>query len=190
MIHIIYLLGGNSQRFQSNKLLTLYKNQYLYQYGYNVLKQLVASRSDCSLLVVTQYQDIHNQIESSLFHQDCQKGLSYTIQHGMNHIQYDTDDYFMFVVGDQPFMNIYTLHHMINEVLQQKPLVASLAYKQRLGNPTMFHCSLAPELLDLKGDEGGRKVYYKHLDSCINMQVEDEKELYDIDTIEDMQKAL
>ena len=54
----------------------------------------------------------------------------------------------------------------------------------------MFHCSLAPELLDLKGDEGGRKVYYKHLDSCINMQVEDEKELYDIDTIEDMQKAL
>ena len=43
----------------------------------------------------------------------------------------------------------------------------------------MFHESLIPELLQLTGDQGGRKVLKQH--TCRYVEIEDEKELLDID---------
>ena len=43
----------------------------------------------------------------------------------------------------------------------------------------MFHESLIPELLQLTGDQGGRKVLKHH--TCGYVVIEDEKELMDID---------
>ena len=38
----------------------------------------------------------------------------------------------------------------------------------------------------LKGDYGGRKVLNKYLDECLFFEVNDYKELFDIDVIEDL----
>ena len=59
-------------------------------------------------------------------------------------------------------------------------IVEELAKKYTIpGNPCMFHKSLIPELLQLTGDQGGRKVLKQH--TCRYVEIEDEKELMDID---------
>ena len=48
----------------------------------------------------------------------------------------------------------------------------------------MYSCELSPELLELSGDSGGRKVAKRH--ECFYIDVEDEKELFDIDSEKDI----
>ena len=55
---------------------------------------------------------------------------------------------------------------------------------EEAGNPCMFSCELIPELLELSGDSGGRKVAKRH--ECFYIDVEDEKELFDIDSEKDI----
>ena len=43
------------------------------------------------------------------------------------------------------------------------PIVAS-AYEDNLGTPAFFHKSLFPELMELKGDTGARKLIKQHED--------------------------
>lgn len=62
--------------------------------------------------------------------------------------------------------------------------VFSARYREKAGNPCMFSCGLIPELLMLRGDSGGRKVAKRH--ECFYIDVEDEKELFDIDSEKDI----
>ena len=66
--------------------------------------------------------------------------------------------------------------------------LASCAYKDQVGNPTLFDSSYIPELLLLKEDQGGRKVLNKHPDEVEYIQVENIRELYDIDYQEDLKQ--
>ena len=52
------------------------------------------------------------------------------------------------------------------------------------GNPTLFSAVLIPELMDLSGDQGGRRVIRKH--SCFAVPIEDGRELKDIDVPDDL----
>ena len=56
--YIIYLAAGNSIRFGSNKLLYKVRGRELYRYGLDNLIKLSSNRSDCKLIVVTQYLEI------------------------------------------------------------------------------------------------------------------------------------
>ena len=65
------------------------------------------------------------------------------------------------------------------ETEKDQPETLSLCCHGIPGNPCMFHESLIPELLQLTGDQGGRKVLKQHI--CRYVEIEDEKELMDID---------
>ena len=65
------------------------------------------------------------------------------------------------------------------ETEKDQPETLSLCCHGIPGNPCMFHKSLIPELLQLTGDQGGRKVLKQH--TCRYVEIEDEKELMDID---------
>lgn len=65
----------------------------------------------------------------------------------------------IFMVADQPYISMNT----INKLMHTKHKLASCAYKDKVGNPTLFDSSsYIPELLLLKQDQGGRKVLNKH----------------------------
>lgn len=187
MIHIVYLLGGNSQRFHKNKLLHPLKQQHLFQYGYDVLLQLVCSRDDCTFTVVTQYIQIQKLIpEYCILDEECKKGLSYTIKAALKDIKINENDYVMFVVGDQPFINQKTINKLIDQMQLSDNLVGCVGYHGQLGNPVIFHGSLIDELMNLQDDQGGKKVYMKHLDKSMVIEVDNINELYDIDEIDDL----
>ncbi|MGN0423328.1 MAG: NTP transferase domain-containing protein [Lachnospiraceae bacterium] len=181
--HIIYLAAGNSRRFGSNKLLHIFHGKPLYRYGLDMVWQFCKKRQDCSLLVITQYPEILQYARqtgiSAAESPDSQKGMSYTVKRALQVLgDIAEDDFVIFVVADQPYLTEKTLERLADQAAPGIETV-SAAYNSVPGNPTMFSARLVPELLELQGDEGGRKVIRRH--SCIYVEAEDEKELYDID---------
>ena len=180
---IVYMAAGNSRRFGSNKLLHIYDGKPLYRHGLDMLISFCSHRTDCSLIVVSQYQEIlrYSELKDvwTVYSHDSKKGVSFTIRAAIESLEMiSEEDFIVFVVADQPYLSEKTMEKILEQVDRGVETV-SAAYHEKPGNPTMFSAKLIPELLGLKGDEGGRKVIKNH--KCIYVEVEEEKELYDID---------
>lgn len=181
--HIIYLAAGNSRRFGSNKLLHIYEGKPLYRHGLDMLSELCRNRSDCSLMVVSQYPEILEYAGKkgicSINSPDSSKGMSYTIKAAIDALEnVKEEDFLLFVVADQPYLTAHTVARIL-ECAAPGVEGVSAAFRERPGNPVLFSARLIPELLTLQGDEGGRRALVGH--SCSYVDVGDERELIDID---------
>ena len=68
----------------------------------------------------------------------------------------------IFIVCDQPHLSASLLNKLL--ITQQetgKPIVAS-HYGEAIGPPALFHKSFFPELMQLKGDTGAKKIIQQH----------------------------
>ena len=201
MIHIIYMAAGNSRRFGSNKLFYEIDGKPMYRHVLDRLLEIAKDRSaETDITVVTQYRqimdccndisDVHGLHSSSHLHAvyspDSHMGASYTIKAGIMAVQERYKDisshYLMFVVADQPYLKKESLIKLINEVKSaddSQAKVFSLRCGSLPGNPCVFHGSIIPELMELEGDQGGRRVLKKY--DCVYVDIDDPKELCDID---------
>lgn len=103
---------------------------------------------------------------------------------GSLHNTVETEDYYMFAVADQPYLKSQSVIKLIDKALENKGnkrLVFSLRCGDAVGNPCVFHSSLIPQLLSLDGDKGGRSVAKKY--DCVYVDIADERELMDIDSL-------
>ena len=57
-IHNSYLAAGSTRRFGSNKLLWVYEGLPLYRHGLDRLIEMASDRDDCTLTVVSRYDEI------------------------------------------------------------------------------------------------------------------------------------
>lgn len=202
MIHIIYMAAGNSRRFGSNKLLYELDGKPMYRH---LLERLIEIKdrynkfkSDSPVIditVVTRYREILDYCSSipdchAVLSPDSEKGISYTIKAGIMAVQEQKktgmQDYYMFAVADQPYLKSQSVIKLIDKVLENKGnirLTFSLRCGDAVGNPCVFHSSLISQLLSLEGDKGGRSVAKKY--DCVYVDIADELELMDIDTLSD-----
>ena len=68
----------------------------------------------------------------------------------------------IFMTCDQPFVSVSLLNDlMATQRATAKPIVAS-NYGNTVGPPTLFHKSIFPSLLKLKGDVGAKKIIEEH----------------------------
>ena len=156
------------------------------------------------ITVVTRYREILDYCACipdchAVLSPDSEKGISYTIKAGIMAVQEqkklkkssevthhtaEKEEYYMFVVADQPYLKSQSVIKLIDKVLENKgnmKSVFSLRCGDTVGNPCVFHSSLIPQLLSLEGDKGGRSVAKKY--DCVYVDIADERELTDIDTL-------
>lgn len=184
------MAGGNSIRFGENKLLYEYNGKPLYKIVLeNIINGFLKCPYDWNVIVVTQYNEIKNYIDTTykntniysvLSPKSCY-GVSYTVKAGILS-KYCNGEWYMFAVCDQPFMKSETYLRLFLETLNSKKGIGTLIYNNREGNPIVFNSVYKNELLSLEGDRGGRNVLKKHRDDVYYCEVYCEKELYDIDT--------
>lgn len=189
--YIIYLAAGNSRRFGSNKLLHRWRGKPLYRYGLDELIKLAESRNDCQIIIISQSsQVIHNHPKIvNLINPLSSLGISYSIKAGLQQIDKTEESYnIMFVVADQPYLKSSTIANMLDIFNDSDFTLASLAYLEQAGNPTIFKNIYFDELMQLTGDQGGRKVINNHSKECLYYEVNDPQELQDIDERIDLTK--
>lgn len=187
-IKAIILAAGNSKRFGSPKLLTEFRGQPIINHTIEEVMKVGFEE----IILVTQYESLMNLESTHKIHivrnKNVDKGISHSLQLGIKAAR-DCDGY-MFLVGDQPLLNRKTLQGMINQFKKSNQAIICAGYQRRSGNPTLFSSCYEKELLALKGDKGGKQIINKNLDNVIIYEVEEERELFDIDTLEDYHKLL
>ncbi len=181
--HILYLASGSSRRFGSNKLLYPLEGKPMFLYGLETLQQAAQGREDCTVTVVSRYEEIRKTAEAmglrAVDSPLSEQGLSHTIKAGLASLgRLEEQDYILFAVADQPYLRASSVTRLLDAA---GPGVegASLCIGDRPGSPTLFSAVLVPELMALEGDTGGRAVLKRH--RCLFVQADDEKELEDID---------
>jgi molybdenum cofactor cytidylyltransferase len=92
------------------------------------------------------------------------EGMASSIRVGLNTLLQvaSSSDGVILMVCDQP----YVTPSLLNEIIiahkdTNKPII-TCSYANTFGPPSLFHKSLFPELLQLKGDTGARKIVQQH----------------------------
>ena len=191
MIHCIFLAAGSARRFGSNKLLYDFRGKPLFLYGLEVLSEAACAHGNCSLTVVSRYDEILSCAERfsayGVFGTDSAGGLSYSVRAGIRSLSergsLSAGDCLLFLAADQPFLKKETLLRLM-DTADASALCACVTDGDCWGNPALFSASLVPELLALTGDRGGGKVLRAHDAECVRVPCAFHGELADIDTPE------
>ena len=212
---LIYLAAGNSRRFGKNKLLVEWNGRPLYEYGLNTLKEAVKDRTDSEILLVSQYPNIlqaHPEVVC-VYSPKSTEGLSWSIRAGIECVLgreqkreqqqecrrlpdwQEGDHWLLFLTADQPLVEKETIQNLLlqadnaERLTSGKTRIIRARYAGKEGSPVLFHASLIPELQQLSGDEGGRSVIRAHREEMEFVDVADERQMTDVDTVEDLEKV-
>lgn len=183
-ISLIYLAAGNSRRFGSNKLLYELDGKPLYRHLLDRLVRLCIRRPEWEVAVVTQYPVIYDELVKSnipvVFSPDSYKGASYSVRTGLKAAA--DAQACAFFVADQPYFTEKSAEAFLETMEKNQAGLGCVACGERTGNPAWFSRQYFPELLELKEDQGGRRVLKKHPEEILYFPVAEERELQDMDT--------
>lgn len=187
-ITAIILAAGWSKRFKGNKLLQRYKGKPILLH---VVEQ-VAQIDFSEIIVVTAEEEVVSLIKASKSLREKIKvventkrdlGISYSIRLGI--LASSSCEGYMFFVGDTPCITHQTIERMKQAFVQldsqEAPILCPIHKGQR-GNPVIFSSQYREQLLELEGDTGGKQIIQRHLERVRFFEIEDAKELMDIDT--------
>jgi molybdenum cofactor cytidylyltransferase len=191
-IGIIILAAGNSSRLGRPKQLLEYKESTLLK---NTVSE--ALKVENSFVIVVTGSN-HDLIEKELnlpqitfsFNSDWENGMSSSIVNGIKELMLLNPkcEQCVLAVCDQPFVSSLIFKNLIKEHhTAQKGIVAS-AYSETLGTPVLFHKKYFQDLLELKGQEGAKKLIKKYAEDVVSVLFE--KGNIDIDTEEDYFKLI
>jgi molybdenum cofactor cytidylyltransferase len=169
MTTVIILAAGTSTRLGRAK-------QTLHYKGHSLLKHTIKAAVDSgvgSVVVVigANEQEISTNIENEpvavVFNKSFPEGISSSIKAGVNYvIELNPQcENIILMVCDQPHVDGSLLRKLLDAKLTTNQPIVACSYSDTIGVPALFGKSLFPELLSLKGEEGGKKVLLKHKDS-------------------------
>ena len=181
-IGIIMLAAGNSRRFGSNKLLHQIDGAPMYTHTLSQLAE-AAELLDMELTVVTQYDEIAVAARRAgarvLYNPHPEEGISSSLKIGLKANR--TADACLFAVADQPWLSSGTVVRLVTLFMDSGKGLACVSADGKLGNPCIFSQKYYPELMELYGDIGGKHVITAHRNDTAVLELENVKELIDID---------
>ena len=157
----------------------------------NLYKNNITATIIRNIIVITQYDAIAEAVKTKgipvLYNPHPEDGISSSVKIGLN-ASLDADAV-LFTVSDQPWLTSVTICELIHVFLNTSKGIACVSYQGKMGNPCIFGRKYYNELLSLEGDKGGKKVIMKHLDDTQVYEIEEGRELEDIDYCESMQST-
>ena len=184
---IVLLAAGAGKRFGGNKLTAQVHGKPMYLWAMENIEEM---KTELPAVVVTGTPEIVSAAEAkgmiAIFNGQPELGISLSIRLGLEAvIQEDRKvDGILFMVCDQPWLEKTTLVRLMSEF---DGGILALSYGERRGNPVIFSREYLKELSELSGDIGGRQVMARHRENVRFLEVNDEKELQDIDKREQIE---
>jgi molybdenum cofactor cytidylyltransferase len=114
---------------------------------------------------------------------DYQQGMSTSIIAGLKQVNKRARAV-LIALCDQPFVDSQTINSLVEASIANSRGIVIPVYQCRRGNPVIFAIGYKGELLNLKGDIGGREIIKHHPDDVLEVTVNCEGVLLDIDTAE------
>lgn len=192
MTGIIILAAGASSRLGRAKQQLTYK-------GKTLLKHIIdeAILSECFPVLVilgANEQTIRNEINSPtiqiVINNNWETGMSSSIKSGLKALMsdYPNISQTIITVCDQPYLDHKLLRKLILEKKDKGSKIVACSYNDTQGTPVLFDKSLFPLLLELKGNEGAKKIIYSNLADVVSILFP--LGSVDIDTTDDYENLL
>lgn len=202
-IACVVLASGLGQRFGANKLLASFNGQPLVQHILTITNELFRQR-----VVVTRHAEIQQlcnelRLPCVLHHEPylsdtVRLGVEYILQ-AQQHIPTANINEktsaqeicgLLFATGDQPLLTQASIKRLCDSFLAAPDKIHRLAAGSTPGNPVIFPIALAQELQQLPQDKGGGALIKKYPELVMQVPVQDNYELYDVDTKADLLNIL
>jgi molybdenum cofactor cytidylyltransferase len=117
------------------------------------------------------------------------KGMSTSIKKGIQGIHPNSNG-ILIALGDQPFLKTRTINALIRAFGQGKDGIIIPSFRRRRGHPIIFHRRYKEELLNLKGDVGGKSIIEEHPEDVRVVPVKSIGVVKDIDTWQDYKERV
>lgn len=117
-------------------------------------------------------------------------GIENLQSHGYTKSLDDEIDSALILLGDQPLITAQDIDTLIATYRTTGKRIVAPLYEGKRGNPILFDASLFPELLEVTGDEGGRRVLERHRDEIATVEMGNPLANIDVDTWEAYQKVV
>jgi len=183
----VLMAAGSSERFGGNKLAAHFRGRPLIELAMEAIPRGEFTR----VAVVSQHGFVMALAEkygyTALLNSHPEAGVSRTIALGLNAME--GMDAVMFMVADQPCLTRSSVLAEL-EFHRRQPAgcITAMAYGRRRGNPAIFPGEYFEDLRQLQGDIGGSLVICRHEDKLRLYQVEDELELFDADSAQELER--
>jgi molybdenum cofactor cytidylyltransferase len=117
------------------------------------------------------------------------RGMSTSIRRGFQVVHPNCRG-ILIALGDQPLLKTRTINVLIHAFEEGKRGIIVPSFRGRRGHPVIFHRRYKKELLDLKGDVGGRSIIERHPDDVRLVPVKSMGVVRDVDTWQDYKNQL
>jgi molybdenum cofactor cytidylyltransferase len=190
-ISIILLAAGESSRLGTPKQLLKYKGKNLMQHTIDLTRIL---GMDTFIVLGAYGEKIQNQVNTYdakiVENEEWNEGLSSSIRKGLEAVLSSNPDTeaIILVLCDQPFLSAEILRQILERYHDTGLPIVHCHYGEASGPPTLFHRSMFPFLLELKGGQGAKKVVDRFPDQVTF--VDFPAGSLDIDTPEDYQQLI
>ena len=195
MISAVILAAGESRRMgKQNKLLLPIGGEAL-------LVKLVASvcASDVGQVLVVighEAEKIRRELNelplNFVYNPNFSEGMTTSIKYGVKVASHECDG-LLICLGDMPFINTSEINKLIHAYVKNRikgeGLIVVPVFKRQRGNPVLFSIEFRNDILEHKKESGCKEVIMKNSDSVMEIEMDDEKMLLDVDTMEDYQSV-
>lgn len=190
-IAIVILAAGKSSRLGQPKQLLPFKGKSLLIHVVQIATQVsenvfVVIGSDKKKMEA----EIKNEAVDIVFNDAWEEGMASSIRCGLSRVTGKIQNLssVIFMVCDQPFVTTGLLQNLIQEKERSSKDIVASAYAEIAGTPVLFDKSVLPELMELQGDIGARKIIVKSKERVATIDFPLGK--VDMDTAEDYRKLL
>lgn len=185
---LVIMASGLGRRFGGNKLMENLGDKPLIKWVMDSTEGLFDRR-----IVVTRSEDVKALCDSlniqCILH--ALPNRNDTVRLGLSEIKEEIDCCF-FMPGDQPLISKESITKLIlavNNNEDSNDMIVRTSYGDTACSPMGFQKKYFDELLELPEGKGGNWIAQNHPEKVCTVDVQNEYELWDIDTVADLEKV-
>lgn len=183
---IVLLAAGKSSRLGQPKQFLVFGNKSL-------VKKAARTALEITGKVIVVTGAFKEKVEGELsglpidvvYNKDYEEGIASSIRTGLSSLIKKFGDIkgVIFIVCDQPYLNSSVLKQLIDKTTEPNNTIVAAIYAGTVGTPVLFMRTFFQNLLELKGDNGAKKIIKEHINDVGTIDFPQGE--IDIDTMED-----
>jgi len=173
VIEILILAAGASRRLGQPKQLINFQ-------GSSLIRRIVSESVKANIgnvTVVTGYEseavakEISDFEVDIFFNDEWEEGIGSSIRNGLGYVRKKVPDTnaVLITMVDQPFVDAEHLRKIADAYDPSRPMIIASAYSGTFGVPVLVDNHYFDMLKDLKGDEGGKKIFANYLKNIVEI---------------------
>jgi molybdenum cofactor cytidylyltransferase len=188
----LILAAGSSSRLGRPKQLLEFNSKPLLQHAIDIASEI----NKGSLLIVlgANAEAIEKRVSLTnvdiTINKSWEEGMGSTIAHGVHRLLdlYPQLTAVIVMVCDQPLITPALLNQLIETHEEKQKLIVASAYGDSLGTPVLFERRFFNQLMQLKGNEGAKRILYQHQEEVAAIDFPDGN--IDVDTAADYERLI